>query len=143
MTYPAPVPGLVIRYSFLWSREAKAGATEGRKDRPCAIVMAVPSDPNGGTNVAVVPVTHSPPCDPTAAIELPATLKLSLGLDAEPAWVCLDELNVFAWPGFDLRVIPGRNRIDYGVVPEAIFNTIRQGIVALHRARKVRQISRD
>jgi hypothetical protein len=26
----------VIRYSFLWSHEAKAGASEGRKDRPCA-----------------------------------------------------------------------------------------------------------
>ena len=40
MTLPVPLPGLVIRYSFLWSREARAGATEGRKDRPCAIVVA-------------------------------------------------------------------------------------------------------
>jgi hypothetical protein len=34
VSFPAPKPGLVIRYSFLWSHEADAGAVEGAKDRP-------------------------------------------------------------------------------------------------------------
>ncbi len=34
MNLPVPKPGLVIRYSFLWSNEHAAGATEGIKDRP-------------------------------------------------------------------------------------------------------------
>ncbi len=47
MSYPTPVPGLVIRFSFLWSTEAKSGVEEGRKDRPCAIVVAVPKAKQG------------------------------------------------------------------------------------------------
>ena len=143
MTYPAPLPGLVIRYSFLWSREARTGATEGRKDRPCAIVVAVPRDAHGDTRVAVVAVTHTAPTDLAAAISLPATVKAALGLDPESSWVCLDELNVFSWPGFDLRAIPGTDRIDYGALPQPLFERIRGGVVALDRARKLRQSMRD
>ena len=143
MTYPAPLPGLVIRYSFLWSREARAGATEGRKDRPCAIVVAVPSNEHGDTRVVVVPVTHTAPLDPATAIALPATVKAALGLDAEPSWVCLDELNVFSWPGYDLRSIPGTARIDYGALPQPLFEQIKRGVLALNRARRTQQVDRD
>jgi len=46
---PAPVPGLVIRYSYLWHSEHLAGREEGEKDRPCAIVAALrPADDAGG-----------------------------------------------------------------------------------------------
>jgi hypothetical protein len=38
---PRPVPGLVVRYSYLWYREFLDGREEGRKDRPCAIVAAI------------------------------------------------------------------------------------------------------
>ena len=41
MTFPSPQPGLVIRYSYLWRREAAAGREEGVKDRPCAVIVAV------------------------------------------------------------------------------------------------------
>jgi len=102
VTYPAPLPGLVIRYSFLWSREAKAVSSEGRKDRPCAIVVAVPRDQRGDTRVVVVPITHTAPEDPATSIALPRSVRTALGLDAEPFWVRLDELNVFSWPGYDL-----------------------------------------
>jgi hypothetical protein len=34
MPLTEPVAGLVIRYSFLWTHEAKAGSEEGSKDRP-------------------------------------------------------------------------------------------------------------
>ena len=41
MTWPAPQPGLVVRFSYLWKREADAGREEGVKDRPCAVVIAI------------------------------------------------------------------------------------------------------
>lgn len=44
MSYPEPKPGLVIRYSFLWSHEAEAGADEAAKDRPLAIVAHTESE---------------------------------------------------------------------------------------------------
>lgn len=143
MTYPAPRPGLVIRYSLLWSREARSGATEGRKDRPCAIVVAVPRDDFGDTRVVVVPVTHTPPVEAATAIVLSAEVKAALGLDSAPSWVCLDELNLFSWPGYDLRPIAGTDRIDYGVLPQPLFERIRRGVVALDRARKTRPVARD
>ena len=59
MTFPTPKPGLVIRYSFLWSHERDAGADEAAKDRPCAIVVASRRDADGGVTVIVVPVTQN------------------------------------------------------------------------------------
>ena len=40
MNIPDPVPGLDIRYAYLWSHDAKAGHEEGIKDRPCAILLS-------------------------------------------------------------------------------------------------------
>lgn len=134
---------MVIRYAFLWSHEARAGAIEGRKDRLCAIVVALPQDARGDSRVVMVPVTHAAPADPATAIALPPMVKTGLGLDDAPSWICLDELNVFAWPGYDLRTMPETGRYDYGVLPEALFRQVRDGIVALHRARRVRQMARD
>jgi hypothetical protein len=80
VSYPAPFPGSVIRYSFLWSAEAKAGAIEGRKNRRCAIVVAVPAVDTGDMRGVVVPVTHSAPQDPAASIEVPHAVRVALGL---------------------------------------------------------------
>ena len=94
---PEPQPGLVISYAYLWSEEAELGRVEGRKDRPCAIVVAVETpDPVPRKRVAVVPITHAPPGDPGMAIEIPRRVKEHLGLDGERSWVILDEFNVLA-----------------------------------------------
>ena len=143
MTFPAPLPGLVIRYAFLWSGEAASGATEGRKDRPCAIVVAAPRSETGGTRVVVVPITHTAPDDPGTSIPIPAQVRVDLGLDTAPSWVRLDELNVFAWPGYDLRTIPGTETIVYGPLPKPLFERIRTGVIALDRARRVKPVNRD
>ena len=80
MRLPRPSPGLVLRYAFLWRREFDAGQDEGRKDRPCTVIIAAPAVA-GGTQVYVLPVTHTPPGDPAVAIEIPLRVKLHLGLD--------------------------------------------------------------
>jgi hypothetical protein len=144
MSLPVPKPGLVIRYGFLWSSEHAKRATAGVKDRPCAIVVAARHDTNGDIQTIVAPITHQPPEDPAASIEIPAATCKSLGLDSGRHWLRLDELNRFAWPGFDLRPIPGQpGRYDYGMLPSGLFRQLREGILARQRARAGRIISRD
>lgn len=144
MTIPVPKPGLVIRYGFLWSNEHASGATEGAKDRPCAIVVAARRGSNGDIQTIVAPITHRPPDDPTASIEIPAATCKSLRLDSGRHWLRLDELNRFAWPGYDLRPIPGQpRRYDYGMLPSSLFHQLRDGILARQKARAGRVISRD
>jgi len=81
VTLPSPVPGLVIRHAFLWSHEVARGQREAAKSRPCAIVVAAAEVESGAIRVTVAPITHSPPDDETACVELPAKIARDLGLD--------------------------------------------------------------
>ena len=129
MSWPEPRPGLVVRYSFLWSHEAALGLEEGLKDRPCAIVLAVKQDDE--TGVYVLPVTHTAPSGAAEAVELPAAVKARLNLDDGRSWVMLTETNSFIWPGPDLRPLPGEalDTVAYGFLPPALFRTIRDRFV--------------
>lgn len=134
MPLPDPVPGLVISYAFLWSHEHEAGIEEGRKDRPCAIVVATQDDQTGEFRTIVAPITHDPPENPTMAVEIPPMIKDHLGLDTQRSWVVCSELNRFTWPGFDLRPVPGRpGKFNYGMLPKAFFETIKQRILELDK----------
>lgn len=144
MSFPAPKPGLVIRYSFLWSHERDAGASEASKDRPCAIIVAARVDETGEVRTIVAPITHRPPDEPLDSIEIPAKVCSHLGLDAGRHWLRLDELNRFVWPGFDLRPIPGRpGQFAHGMLPLGLFEQLRQGIIARQEARRMRIQSRE
>ncbi|MBX3481899.1 hypothetical protein [Phenylobacterium sp.] len=138
MKLPEPRPGLVIRYSFLWSHEAAAGADEAAKDRPCAIVVAAAVGPQGGVVTIVAPITHAEPPEDAASQLLPAEAARALGLDDERHWIRLDELNRFLWPGYDLRPIPGADTCAYGMLPRPLFETVKQRIQTLARARRAR-----
>ena len=130
MSLPDPVPGLVIGYAYLWHEEARRGEEEGRKDRPCVIVLSVVPDESGAV-VTVAPVTRSPPVDPAAAVELPAETKRRLGLDDARSWIVVGEVNRFRWPGPDLRPIPGSDppRFDYGLLPARLFRRVREKLI--------------
>lgn len=135
-----PFPGMVVRYSFLWSTEARAGETEGRKDRPCVIVTAVRRTVDGRFRVRVLPITHRP-TEPARSIAIPPKVKRHLGLDADASWIVIDEINEFVWPGVDLRPIsrlrPGV--WTFGVLPCEIFDEIRAKLRAvLHQRRTTR-----
>jgi hypothetical protein len=56
MEFPQPEIGLVISYSYLWRDEAEAGHVEGRKNRPCAIVLVVQQAEGKAPVVTVVPI---------------------------------------------------------------------------------------
>ncbi len=144
MSLPTPEPGLVISYAYLWRHEHSKGQEEGRKFRPSVIVLTVQSPKGGALRVSVAPITHTPPATDGEAIELPPRVKQALGLDDDRSWIMLDEVNQFAWPGYDLRPVPGsKDRFAYGFIPPKLYDSVIARILALAAARRVAQIPRD
>ncbi len=143
MALPDPHPGLVLCYSYHWASEHHGGQEEGRKDRPCVIVVAR-QVVAGKTVVTVVPVMHTEPEDPETAVEIPPQIKTHLGLDEQRSWIVVSEVNGFAWPGPDLRHVSGSKppRFDYGVLPPGFFRKVRDQLVTLNTARRVQAIVR-
>lgn len=143
MALPEPVPGLVVRYSYLWWEQQQRGQEEGVKDRPCAVVL-VTVDGAGERTVLVLPITHSPPRDPNLSVELPAATKRRLGLDKARSWVVLTEANRFRWPGPDLRpgASGGSESVAFGQLPYTLFEEIRVKFIAVVRAARARVIAR-
>ena len=117
MAIPTPEPGLIISYAYVWDHEAQSGQDEGSKDRPCVIALAIERQQDGETLVTVLPVTHRPPKDKAAAVEIPHAVKKHLGLDDDRSWVVVSEGDQFVWPGYDLRKAPSADRYDYGYLP--------------------------
>lgn len=143
MSLPAPTPGLVIAYSYLWAVEARRGLDAGNKNRPCVIVVSVRRD-RGQTIVTVAPITHSPPDRPDGGVVLPMATRVRLGLDDRPSWIITDDLNQFSWPGFDLRTIRrGSDRHDYGIVPASVLKELKAKVLGLIRIGGVDLTSRD
>jgi hypothetical protein len=85
------------------------------------IVLAVERPATDTTVVVVLPITHSPPDDPAAAVEIPAAVKRHLGLDDGRSWIVVAEGNEFDWPGYDLRKIGRTDRYHYGFLPPRFF----------------------
>lgn len=140
MPFPEPHPGLVVSYAYLWAEEHERGQEEGVKDRPCAVAVARQSL-HGQTLVTVVPITHTPPSDPTEAVEIPPPVKVMLGLDEDRSWIVVSETNDFLWPGPDLRpVAPGR--AVYGVLPPGFFRQVRSCLLDVHAKRRLLRVRR-
>jgi hypothetical protein len=143
VAFPEPVPGLVIRYSYLWMEEHKRGQEEGVKDRPCAVILVSVNEDDERV-VTVLPISHSPPADPALAVEIPAPVKRRLKLDDERSWVVLTEANRFIWPGPDLRPLaPGDSAsVGYGPLPFALFEETRSKFIAAIRAKRASVVPR-
>lgn len=144
MPLPAPEPGLVIPYGYLWRHEHRKGMEEGRKVRPAVIVLAVQHPGRAVKRVTVAPITHSPPSANDRAIEVPARVKQALRLDDDRSWIVLDEVNLFDWPGYDIRPVPGTvDRFAYGFLPPKLYDAVIGGILRLAAARKLAEIGRN
>ncbi len=143
MAFPVPVPGLVIRYSYLWAAEHARGQEEGVKDRPCAIILTTAKEA-GDQVVTVLPISHTPPSNPLLAVEVPAAVKRRLKLDDERSWVVLAEANRFTWPGPDLRPLqPGEAQSTaYGPLPYGLFEEIRIKFIAVLKNQVVSTVLR-
>jgi hypothetical protein len=145
LSLPAPLPGLLIRHRYLWADAAAAGVEEGDKERPAAVVMAVDLPGANAARVFVLPITHSAPARDIEAMEIPAPVCRSAGLDAGRAWVILSEFNAFVWPGFDLAIVPRRvpRTVAYGFLTPGFFARMRDRWLALDAASRSRRVSRD
>lgn len=130
MALPEPKPGLVVRYHYLWTREAAAGHDQG-KDRPACLVAAVDSFA-WPRFVVILPITHMAPTGETVGIEIPPRVRQALGLDDAPSWVIVSEHNVIEWPNAGLAPIPGRPGVfGYGFIPPRLFARIKAKFLEL------------
>lgn len=129
-----PEAGLVLRYAFLWRREAEQGRREGAKDRPVVVVVLLAE----GEELVVAPITTKRPRAGEPAVELPARVRSHLGLDAERSWISVATLNRFVWPGPDLRPIPKRSpkTAVYGYIPQVLLDEVRR-LVMTELAKRV------
>jgi hypothetical protein len=85
--------GCVIRFPYLWVREAERGETEGRKPRPVAVGVRI-ARPKGEDLLVLFPITSQPPSSDRFAIEIPEMERRRAGLDASlRLWIILDEYN--------------------------------------------------
>ena len=127
MPKPKPVSGLVIRYDYLWRNEARRGQRDGSKDRPCVVVVAIQSVQGGDFRTLVAAVTHTEP-EPEEGIEMPTKVKRHLGLDKDPSWIIVSEVNEIDWS--DPGIIPVSNaKWEYGFVPAALATALRDAIL--------------
>ncbi len=132
-----PQPGEVLNYSYLWEREYVDGRDEGVKDRPVAVVLLTQTR-DGLDLVHVVPMTTQPPARGEPSIEVPPAVRAQLGLSAERSWIVVTEWNRFAWPGYDLRPVPGREPdTSHGFIPSSLLRRVRDAMVAIGIGRPI------
>ena len=92
MSYDDIQTACVVRYPYLWAREARRGETEGRKERPVAVgVRLARAD---GDLLLLFPITTKEPEPGRFVAEIPLIEKRRAGLDPDlRLWVILDEYN--------------------------------------------------
>jgi hypothetical protein len=128
LTFPSPEIGLVISYSYLWRYERAAGHTEGKYDRPAAIILV--QEQGLKPLVTVVPITHSLPRTADVAIPSPRKVAAELGFDSQQSWVVVSDSNQFTYPGFDLRENK-EGQYSYGFIAPKFMEQIQQKFVEL------------
>lgn len=136
----APRVGQIVDHYFLWVDEQARGQIEGRKSRPC-LIIAVESQGGTSPRVTVLPVTSQLPRGASTALAIPDDIKGRIGLDrARPAWIVIDETNVFTWPGFDLVPQPDGSFVR-GVITRGFFERVRDAVLSART--RARAIDRD
>ncbi|GKX35222.1 MAG: hypothetical protein MnENMB40S_28400 [Rhizobiaceae bacterium MnEN-MB40S] len=92
MSFDSLETGSVIRYPYLWVRQAVTGELEGRKSRPVAVGVRVPRA--DGDLLILLPITTKEPMSGRLATEIPDIEKRRAGLDLDlRLWIILDEYN--------------------------------------------------
>ena len=82
--------GAIYSYSFLWSRQKKAGEESGRKDRPACLLIRPDDTPE---LLFLFPITSRDPGPEPFAAPIPEVECRRAGL-REPAWIVMDEVNI-------------------------------------------------
>jgi len=140
MALPLPQPGQVIRYAYLSWNEARTGRQDGRKDRPCGIVLTRLTT-GGRTTAYVLPITHTPPLKNENGVEIPPATKRRLSLDAERSWIITTEINQFTWPGPDIRPTASGDYV-YGYLPEKLMRLVLDQVGQHARDKRLKSVPR-
>lgn len=74
-------PGEVISYPYLWAWQQERGETEGRKQRPVCVVIAIRNAADGNTHILLLAITTQPPQAGRIALEIPDIERRRAGLD--------------------------------------------------------------
>jgi hypothetical protein len=131
--------GVVVRYPYLWARQAHAGETVGRKDRPVAVGVLL-ARPHGDL-VLFFPITSKQPEASRFAVEVPPIEKRRAGLDPDlRLWIILDEFNTdIVGHSFYLEPVP-----PLGSFSKAFFLPLLRAFAARRRtAAEVNRFRRD
>src|SRR5438270_9764875 len=84
--------GAVVNYPYLWRWQRDRGETEGRKDRPVCVVLAVRRDEF--THLALFAISSRAPDGDQIAIEVPEIECKRAGLsEFKRAWITVSEYN--------------------------------------------------
>ena len=131
-----PANGLVIAYDYLWAREYDHHEESGRKARP-ACVQIIIADGEGGTVVALFPITSQPPQAERTALVIPETDAHRIGLKS-PSWIVVDEWNLD-----DLARSPHvADARPIGTLSSAFMKRVRAAAADRIRARRYRSVPR-
>ncbi len=148
MKLPAKPPvGHLIAYEYLWLSQSGA-RDDGAKTYPSAVIIA--REDIGPVPLAyVLGISHKPPTANERAMEVPAKLARHLGLDDEPMWIYTDQINIFAWPGPDVRpaehlsTLPSsKDGCTIGALPKDWFDLVKAHLAESYRYQMVRTIKR-
>ncbi|WP_270374563.1 hypothetical protein [Marinicauda sp. Alg238-R41] len=91
MAFDAVTTGSVIGYPYLWRREALAGETAGRKERPVAVAVRLVR-PAGDQLILLAITTRQP--SGGAGVEIPWPEKQRAGLNVDKRlWIVVSECN--------------------------------------------------
>jgi hypothetical protein len=82
-------PGDVVRFFYLWARQAEAGEESGRKARPVCVVVRTKAVPGA---LFLFPITSQEPSPSRPCFAIPE-IECRRGGIASPAWLILDEYN--------------------------------------------------
>lgn len=87
-------PGEVISYPYLWAWQQQRGETEGRKQRPVCVVIAIRGASDGNTHLVLLAISTQPPEAGRIALEIPDIERRRAGLgDLKQSWIVVDEYN--------------------------------------------------
>jgi hypothetical protein len=81
--------GDIVRFNYLWARQAEAGEETGRKSRPVCIIVRTVSEPAA---LFLLPLTSQPPSQGRAILSVPE-MECKRGGLRSPCWIVVDEYN--------------------------------------------------
>ena len=125
--------GQIIRYRYMWAKEAAAGR-DAVRFRPCIVIQVQPRGDHA--DVTVVPVTHTPQHDSRFML-VPQALRGQLGLDGHDQYVVVSELNAFRAPTLDLAPEAAHT------VTPGFMAGVRHAVEALTREGTVAVVARE